>query len=68
MVSVAFVGVMGVLQTFSVLAGYAVCLVEHPTLFWMFVWTSFTFPLIEAFTNKESLADFLGFFGFVFLI
>ena len=68
MVSVAYVGMMGVLPTFFILAGYAVCLLEHPTVFGVFERASFALPLVEALPNKETLADLLVFFGLVFLI
>ena len=68
MISVAYVGMMCVLPTSFILAGYAICLIEHPTVFGVFERASFALPLVEALPNKESLADFLIFFGLVFLI
>ena len=68
MVGVADVGMMCVLPTVFILTRYPVGLVKDPTVLWVSVQASSTLPLVKAFTNKESLTDFLGFFGFVFLI
>ena len=59
---------MDIVPTSFIPTGYAVCLVEHPTIFGVFERASFVLPLIEAFPYKESLTDFLIFFGLVVLI
>ena len=64
----AYIGMVCGLPTSFVLTGNAVSLIEHPTIFGVSERASFALPLVETLPYKESLADFLVFFGLVFLI